>query len=156
MFNQNSISSNQNTSNSQRGHNDRIKDALWNAFLISNDNVSIFQIDIVIFIRIYFLYNYTKHKSKDISWLLKNKIAIIVDVNTSMRNGHTDGIACLNPIDTSACIMIQLYYMMENKSNLDIFAVTDKLNKMNVIDSQNPQAQPDLNLIESLFQGVYN
>lgn len=73
-----------------------------------------------------------------------------------MRNGHTDGIACLNPIDTSACIMIQLYYMMENKTNLDIFAVTDKLNKMNVIDSQNPQAQPDLNLIESLFQGVYN
>ncbi len=41
MFNQNSISSNQNTSNSQRAHNDRIKDALWNAFLISNDNVRI-------------------------------------------------------------------------------------------------------------------
>ncbi len=73
-----------------------------------------------------------------------------------MRNGHTDGITCLNPIDTSACIMIQLYYMMENKANLDIFAVTDKLNKMNMIDAQNTEARPDLNSIELLFQGVNN
>jgi hypothetical protein len=73
-----------------------------------------------------------------------------------MRNGHTDGITCLNPIDTSACIMIQLHYMMENNANLDVFAVTDKLNRMNLVDIQNAQAKPDLNSIESLFQGVNN
>ena len=71
-----------------------------------------------------------------------------------MRNDKTFSIPSLNPIDTSACIMIQLYYMMENKSSLDFFISADKLIKMELKDRRNPQAEPDLSLCDTLFQGV--
>lgn len=67
-----------------------------------------------------------------------------------MRNDHTDGLYHLNPIDVCACIMLTSYYMNEKSSNVALFAATDKLNKfeLNI-------AEPDLNAIETIFQGVW-
>ena len=51
-----------------------------------------------------------------------------------MRNDHTEGMHHLNPIDTSACILLTLYYLNENASNMRLFAATDKLEKFELND----------------------
>ena len=73
---------------------------------------------------------------------------IIIEMNTQMRNDSTYGLHCLNPIDTSSSILLTLSYLNQNMSNVDVFAVTDKLNQLNLSD------KPDLNLVEKILQGV--
>lgn len=74
-------------------------------------------------------------------------------MNSQMRNGHTNGLAYLNPIDTSACILLTLYHTNANASNVTVFAASDKLTQLELAD-KNTQSKPDLNTIETLFQGV--
>ena len=128
-----------------------IKDALWNAFKITIQNViNIFKNSInwlYSFILIFF------YILKHASHFIKSKIAVIVDINTQMRNDHTESLHCLNPIDTSACIILTLSYMQENSSNIDFYAATDKLNSFNLNEKQ---TSPDLTTIETIFQGVKN
>ena len=69
-----------------------------------------------------------------------------------MRNDHTENLHCLSPIDTSACIVLTLNYMQEN-SNIDFYAATDKLNKLNLNEKQ---TSPDLTITKAIFQGVIN
>ena len=73
---------------------------------------------------------------------------LVLEINTHMRNDHTEGMHHLNPIDTTACVLLTLYYLNENPTNMSMFAATDKLNKFEMND------KPDLSSIETIFQGV--
>lgn len=70
-----------------------------------------------------------------------------------MRNGHTNGLNYLNPIDTSSCIMLTLYYMNQDPTNVDVFTASDKLTKLELADNRT-HSTPDLSTIENIFQGV--
>ena len=76
------------------------------------------------------------------------KVAIVVDINTQMRNGRALGVSVLNPLDISASIMLSMYYKNEKPTNVDMFASTDKINLLNLYD------KPDFNTLEAIFQGV--
>ena len=83
------------------------------------------------------------------SSLVNTKIMVVIDINGQMRNDCTDGFNFLNPIDTSSCIMLTLYYMNQDQANVDVFTVTDKINQIELADTK-----PDLNLVKNIFQGV--
>lgn len=70
-----------------------------------------------------------------------------------MRNSHTEGLHYLNPIDTSACIMLSLYYLSKNPADIEVYVSTDKLTKLELANNST-LSQPDLNQIETIFQGV--
>jgi hypothetical protein len=93
-----------------------------------------------------------KHKTFP---LINSKIAIIIEMNTQMRNDSTHGLRPLSPIDTSSCILLTLYYLNQNQANVDAFAVTDKLNQLDLKakNSQQP-TEPDLNAVENIFKEV--
>lgn len=78
---------------------------------------------------------------------------VVIEVNGSMRNAHTLGYTNLNPIDTSACVMLTLYYANAEPTNVSVFVAADKLSQLELADPQ-IQSKPDLATIERLFQGV--
>ena len=93
-----------------------------------------------------------KHKTLTSPAVLNQKIMIVIEINAEMRNAHTFGLHFLNPIDTSACVMLMLYYMNQSATNVDVFCATDKLNQIEL--ANNSHSQPDLTQIEAIFQGV--
>lgn len=84
---------------------------------------------------------------------LRMRVMVVIEVNGQMRNGHTHGLTYLNPIDTSACIMLTLYYGNADPTHVSVFAASDKLSQFELAD-QHTQAWPDLATVERLFQGV--
>ena len=78
---------------------------------------------------------------------------VVIEVNGSMRNAHTLGYTNLNPIDTSACVMLTLYYANAEPTNVSVFVAADKLSQLELADQQ-IQSKPDLATIERLFQEV--
>ena len=80
---------------------------------------------------------------------------IVVEVNGQMRNGHTLGLTNLNPLDTSACVMLTLYYTNADPAKVTVFAASDKLTQIELAANGNA-AKPDLATIERIFQGVWH
>lgn len=78
---------------------------------------------------------------------------IVIEINAEMRNAHTLGLHFLNPIDTSASVMLLLYYMNQAPINVDVFCATDKLNQIELANNSS-HSKPDLTMIETIFQGV--
>ena len=78
------------------------------------------------------------------------KIAIVTDINSTMRNGHANGISVLNPIDISACLMMTLLYTSKRRTNIDLFACSDQIKYLQL----NEKDDPDLNTIENMYQEV--
>ena len=93
-----------------------------------------------------------KNQDEAKSGLASKRMLALVEINSHMRNAHTDGLNHLNPIDTSACILLTLHHLgkrSDQTNSLDIYVSTDKLEQVKLNDRN-----ADLNTIETVFQGV--
>lgn len=97
------------------------------------------------------LYSHS-HSVLQSSSKINMRVMIVVEVNGQMRNGHTLGLTNLNPLDTSACVMLTLYYSNADPAKVTVFAASDKLTQIELAANGNA-AKPDLATIERIFQG---
>ena len=128
MFHSMSISEKKENNENKKtmSYSEKLKEALWKCFKISAEE---------------------KKKSNE-----SLRIAFVTEINASMRTSHASGLNLLNPIDISACLILTLYYTAPNKSDLDLFACTDKISHLKTDEMK----EPDLNNIENWFQEVFN
>lgn len=79
---------------------------------------------------------------------LNQKIAILIEYNQFMRNDETLGLTCLSPFVVSSCIMISMYHAHASSKDIDVFALTDTLNKLDL------DSNLDFKKLEKAFEKV--
>ncbi|CAF0711471.1 unnamed protein product [Brachionus calyciflorus] len=109
---------------------DRFRDYLWSAF---RNTIQL-------------------NKSQSKSFFNLNRIMVVTEINSQMRNSNTLGLNYLNPLETSICVLLTIFYLNNIPTNVDVFVSSDRLTRIELAD-KNTQAEPDLGSLDQIVQG---
>jgi len=89
------------------------------------------------------------------SELSNSRVMLVIEMSPAMKSSLTNGVHCLKAIQTSACILSNLYYLSGElaSSNLKVFMCTDKLVELEMA-SDSQLSTPTLSTLDSIFQNV--
>jgi hypothetical protein len=106
-----------------------VSNALWNGFLQA-----------------------ANHRKNELS---NTRVMLVIEMSAAMKSSLTNGVHCLKAIQTSACILSNLYYLSGElaSSNLKVFMSTDKLVELEMA-SDSQLSTPTLSTLDSIFQNV--
>jgi hypothetical protein len=89
------------------------------------------------------------------SELSHSRVMLVIEMSTAMKNSLTNGVHCLKAIQTSACILSNLFYLSGElaSSNFKVFMSAEKLVELELAGDSR-LAKPTLGSLDSIFQNV--